>query len=97
MKTRTSNTTPEYPKGDLRRMLAVLGALSEAGSATIMQIAARTGLDKKTVSDLLTKAASQAAVGIEKTGSKYRIVTLGPVFQETGVNLALRGALNALS
>jgi len=87
---------PTYPKGDLRRMLMVLGALVEAKSATIVQIAARTGLDKKTVSDLIGKAVTQASVEIEKTGAKYRIMNLGPVFKKTGVNLSLTGALNAL-
>ena len=43
---------PQYPKGDLRRMLAVLGAI-ETGSSTLVQIAAATGLDKKTVTNLI--------------------------------------------
>ena len=32
---------PKYPKGDLRRMLMVLGAIHEAGGATLVQIVAR--------------------------------------------------------
>ena len=87
---------PTYPKGDLRRMLMVLGAIVEAKGATIVQLAARTGLDKKTVSDLIGKAVEQAGVEIEKTGAKYRITNLGPVFKKAGVNLSLTGALNAL-
>ncbi len=87
---------PTYPKGDLRRMLMVLGAIEEAKGATLVQIVARTGLDNKTVSDLIGKAQKQAAVQIEKTGAKYRITNLGPVFKKTGVNIALTGALNAL-
>ena len=39
---------PQYPKGDLRRMLAVLGAI-DAGHKTLVQIVAATGLDKKSV------------------------------------------------
>ncbi len=97
--TSTSPQYPEYPeyhKGDLRRTLMVLGAILEAEGATLVQIAARTGLDKKTVSDLIGKAQVQAAVKVEKVGSTYTIVDLGPVFKATGCELALTGALNAL-
>ena len=89
-------TTPAYPKGDLRRMLAVLGAIQEAREATILQVVTRTGLDKKTVSDLIAKAQEQAGVQITKSGPKYTIVDLGPVFKIAGCKLALTGALNAL-
>lgn len=87
---------PPYPKGDLRRMLMVLGALQEAGGATITQIVKRTGLDKKTVSDLIVKAQEQAGVQVLKEGSRYSIESLGPVFKASGCKLALTGALNAL-
>jgi hypothetical protein len=85
---------PPYPKGDLRRMLVVLGAIQEAGDATLVQIVARTGLDKKTVSDLIGKAQEQAGVKIDKTGASYSITELGQVFKSVGVKLALQGALN---
>lgn len=84
-----------YPKGDLRRMLVVLGALNEAGTATLVQIVARTGLDNKTVSDLIVKAQLQAGVVVEKSGANYRIIALGPVFKKTGLHLALTGALDS--
>lgn len=86
---------PQYAKGDLRRMLMVLGAIQEAGGATLVQIVARTGVDKKTVSDLIVKAADQAAVSISKTGSVYCIESWGPVFKCDGAKKALHGALNA--
>lgn len=88
--------SPMYPKGDLRRMLMVLGAIHEAGGATLVQIVARTGLDNKTVSDLIVKAQEQAGVGIGKSGSKYNILYMGPVLRLAGCKLALTGALNAL-
>lgn len=90
------NSSPPYPKGDLRRMLVVMGAIHEAGEATVLQIVKRTGLDKKTVSDLIAKSKEQAGVVVEKTGSKYKIVDLGPVLKEDGCKKALTGALNAL-
>jgi len=86
----------KYPKGDLRRMLAVLGAIQEVGEASLVQLVARTGLDKKTVSDLIVKAREQAGVIVTKSGAKYSIDDFGPVFKAAGCKKALTGALNAL-
>ena len=88
--------SPMYPKGDLRRMLMVLGAIREGGGATLVQIVARTGLDNKTVSDLIVKAQEQAGVQVAKTGAKYTIENMGPVIKPSGCKLALTGAFNAL-
>jgi len=85
-----------YPKGDLRRMLVVLGVIHESGVATLVQIVARTGLDNKTVSDLIAKSQEQAGVIMEKSGSSYHISSLGPVLKKNGLLLAMIGALNAL-
>jgi hypothetical protein len=74
----------------------VLGAILEADGATLVQIAARTGLDNKTVSDLIVKAQDQAGVQIAKAGARYTITDLGPVFKVSGLKLALKSAFNAL-
>lgn len=88
---------PSYPKGDLRRMLVVIAAIAERkDGATLVQIAARTGLDNKTVTNLIRQAGEQAAVKIEKAGAVYVLRDIGPVFKKSGVNLSLTGALNAL-
>lgn len=84
-----------YPKGDLRRMLLVLGAIDAMPDATLVKIVARTGLDKKTVSNLIQHAAEQAHVCIVKKGPVYAITEWGPVIKKTGAKLALTGALNA--
>lgn len=94
--TKLIKKAPMYPKGDLRRMLVVLGAIQEAGDATLVQIVARTGLDKKTVSDLIAKSQEQAGVQIAKVGASYSITELGRVFKSSGIKLALTGVLNAL-
>lgn len=85
---------PQYLKGDLRRMLAVLGAI-EAGHSTLVQIVAATGLDKKTVTSLIVQAGEQAQVSIEKNGAVYAIEAWGPVLEKDGAKKALTGALNA--
>lgn len=85
---------PQYPKGDLRRMLSVLGAI-EAGHCTLVQIVAATGLDKKTITTLIAQACEQACVSISKTGAVYSLDAWGPVLKKEGAKKALTGALNA--
>lgn len=87
-------SAPQYPKGDLRRMLAVLGAI-EAGHCTLVQIVAATGLDKKTITSLIAQAGEQAHVSIGKSGASYNIEAWGPVLKKEGAKKALIGALNA--
>lgn len=82
-----------YPKRDLRRMLQVLGAIDELPEPTLVNIAERTGLDKKTVTGLIANAMEQAHVGIVKSGSSYEVVDWGPVLKKSGSKLALSGAL----
>lgn len=86
--------SPQYHKGDLRRMLAVLGAI-DAGHATLVQIAAATGLDKKTVTSLIGQATEQARVQVAKQGASYSIENWGPVLKKEGAKKAFTGALNA--
>ena len=85
---------PQYPTGDMRRMLAVLGAI-DSGHCTLVQIAAATGLDKKSVTSLIAQAGEQARVVISKTGATYSIDAWGPVLKKEGAKKALTGALNA--
>lgn len=89
------NDQVNYPKGDLRRMLQVLGAIDAIPGATLVRVATRTGLDKKTVSSLIRQAAEQAHVRIEKDGPVYVIADWGPVIKRAGAKKALTGALNA--
>lgn len=86
---------PQYPKGDLRRMLSVLAAIDTITDATLLKLVARTGIDKKTVTMLVQQAIEQAGVRVEKDGAVYRLIDWGPVFKKGGAILALKGALNA--
>lgn len=84
-----------YPKGDLRRMLSVLAAIDSMPDATLVKVVARTGLDKKTVTNLIAQASEQAGVKITKAGPVYTLEDWGPLFKRTGAKMALTGALNA--
>ena len=77
-------------------MLCVLAAVDQlGGNATLLNVADRSGLDKKTVTVLIRQAVEQAGVAIVKEGPVYRIEDWGPVFKKKGALLALTGALNA--
>lgn len=83
---------PLYPKRDIRRLLAVLAAVAElCAHATILRIALRTGLDRKTVTGLIGQASEQLGVVIAKQGPVYRIEHWGPVIKPSGARLALHG------
>src|SRR5450830_1228846 len=77
-----------YPKGDLRRMLSVLAAIDATPEATLVKVVARTGLDKKTVTNLIAQAGEQAGVKITKTGPVYTLEDWGPIFKRTGAKMA---------
>ena len=83
----------KYPKGDLRRMLQVLGAIEAIPDATLVKIVERTGLDKKTITSLIGQAGDQAKVTISKSGPVYKIEDWGPVIKRTGASKALSGSL----
>lgn len=85
----------QYPKGDLRRMLSVLAAIDSMQPATLVKIAALTGIDKKTVTNLIMQAREQAGVDVGKEGAAYTIESWGPVIKKTGARMCLTGALNA--
>lgn len=86
-----------YAKGDLRRMLQVLGAIDAIPDATLVKVASKTDLDKKTVINLIHQAAEQAHVSIEKKGSVYAIIDWGPIIKKAGAKKALTGGLIASS
>lgn len=77
-------------------MLLVLGAIDSAPGATLVQLSATTGLDKKTVTSLIRQAGEQAGVKISKDGPAYRIENWGPVLKKSGAKMALTGVLTAL-
>lgn len=84
-----------YLKGDLRRMLAVLAAIDLIPDASLVKIAARTGLDKKTVTHLVEQAREQAGVIVTKNGPVYTLDSWGPIIQRSGALEALQDAMEA--
>ncbi|WP_432263068.1 hypothetical protein [Cupriavidus sp. TMH.W2] len=85
--------TLPYPKGDLRRLLSVLGAIDRPQGARLFEIVQATGLDKRTVSLLIEQAGAQAGVQITRSDRSYRVSDWGPILRQTGVQLALTGEI----
>ncbi|RSZ57475.1 hypothetical protein HF313_11405 [Massilia atriviolacea] len=76
-------------------MLSVLAAIDSLDSATLVKLAERTGIDKKTVTSLIEQARTQAGVIVAKNGPVYIIQEWGPVIKKNGARMCLEGALNA--
>lgn len=83
---------PAYPIRDFRRLLMVLGAIADLRrDATLVKLAARTGLDKHTITGLIAQANAQTGVEIEKGGPVYKIVSWGLAIRPSGAKAALEG------
>lgn len=83
----------QYPKGDLRRMLSVLAVVSGDAGATLVQISAQTGLDKRSVLHLIVQAEEQASVRIDKSGPLYTLAEWGPLITQGGIKNLLTGCV----
>ncbi|HDR9034228.1 TPA: helix-turn-helix domain-containing protein [Burkholderia vietnamiensis] len=83
-----------FPKGDVRRLLALALAIAEDERATLTTLSARTGHHKQTIQDDVEKLRDQLGIAIEKEGPVYRLVSWGPVIKQTGLRKFLLGQLN---
>ncbi|MBA5687220.1 hypothetical protein [Rugamonas apoptosis] len=89
-----------YPKGDLRRMLAVLGAIEQLPQPTLTSISIALGFGPKgghTVARLIEQARTQACVGISKSRFCFHIDSWGPFLQRDGAVMAWFGRRNAIA
>lgn len=95
------NSTPlpppaQYTKGDLRRMLSVLGAIHQLkDDATLVNIVRLTSYNSKTVLTQIERAGREACMEIAKDGPRYEIVNWGPVIKQKGALQALAGRLDS--
>lgn len=77
----------DWKKGDLRRMLAVLGAISDLKYPTLSNIAIALGWGRNamhTVRNLMAQAEEQAGVAIERDGFLYKVADWGPILKADG-------------
>jgi hypothetical protein len=86
-----------YPKGDLRRLLAVLGAIDQLAHPTLSSISAALGFGPTgghTVRRLMEQASEQAGVKISRVGFTYRIDDWGPALARGGALMAWHARQN---
>ena len=77
----------DWKKGDLRRMLAVLGAISDLKYPTLSNIALALGWGRNaahTVRNLMSQAEEQAGVVIQRDGFLYNVEDWGPILKADG-------------
>lgn len=74
-------------------LAAIQGLQSARQGASLVQLVEATGLDKKTVFNLIRVATMQAGVHIKQVKANYRIVDWGPLLLPEGAALALTGNL----
>ncbi|TES99685.1 hypothetical protein E3D46_22780 [Burkholderia cepacia] len=87
-------TKPEpFPKGDVRRLLALALAIADEERATLTTLSTRTGHHKQTIQDDIEKLRDQLGIAIEKDGPVYRLVSWGPVIKQSGLRKFLLGQL----
>ncbi|NRF83776.1 helix-turn-helix domain-containing protein [Burkholderia gladioli] len=80
-----------FPKGDVRRLLALALAIADEDRATLTTLSARTGHHKQTVQDDVEKLRNQLGIVIEKEGAVYHLVSWGPLIKQTGLRRFLLG------
>lgn len=85
---------PQYPRGDVRRLLRLALAMAELERPTLNALAAETGHHKQTILDDMPRLREQLGVQVEKEGSEYRLVDWGPVVKKAGVKKFLLGQMS---
>ncbi len=75
------------PKGDMRRVWCVLGAIETLERATLTTLVDALGLPKSSINDVLKKLLSGQLPGliIVKTGAVYTVSDWGELLKKNGV------------
>lgn len=85
-----AESKPNYPRGDVRRLLRLSLAMAELERPTLNALAAETGHHKQTILDDVQRLRDQLGVHVEKDGSEYRLVDWGPLVTQPGIVKFLR-------
>jgi hypothetical protein len=84
-----------YPKGDVRRLLALAVAIADAERATITTLSTQTGRHKQAIQDDIAKLHELGiVVDKEKDGPVYTLVSWGPILKPGQLRKFLLGKIN---
>ncbi len=84
---------PQFPRGDVRRLLRLALAMAELERPTLNTLAAETGHHKPILDDV-PRLREQLGVQVEKEGAEYRLVDWGPVIKKAGIKKLLQGQMS---
>lgn len=78
---------PEFPKGDVRRLLVLALAISELERPTLTTLSEATGHHKQTIKDDAEKLGPQLGIRVEKEqdGPVYHLIEWGPLFKTNSI------------
>lgn len=85
------DSKPQFPRGDVRRLLRLALAMAELERPTLNALASETGHHKQTILDDVPRMREQLGIQIEKEGVEYKLVDWGPVVKKAGIKKLLRG------
>jgi len=85
---------PQFPRGDVRRLLRLALAMAELERPTLNALAAETGHHKQTILDDVPRLREQLGVIVEKEGSEFRLIDWGPVVKRSGIKKLLNGQMS---
>lgn len=75
----------QFPKGDARRLFALLAAIEALERPTLTTLADFTGHNKGTISADIEKLCEQYGAKIVKEDAVFRIISWGNVLKKAGV------------
>ncbi len=78
---------PQLPKGDMRRVWYILGAIESIDCATLTTLVNATGLPKSSINDVLKKLQAGQVPGLVlvKSEAVYSVAKWGDILKKTGV------------
>lgn len=85
MKVHNSFGLPQYPMGDARRLILLLGAIDLLERPTLAALADLTSIARDDIDYDIDTLSEQFGVVIHKLGEVYRIDSWGDLLQMSGV------------
>ena len=83
---------PQYPQGDVRKLLVLLAAIDLLERPTQAAIADLSGHPRDAIDDDVARLREEFNVRLHKVGEIYHLESWGDVLQQRGVCALLKGS-----